>query len=720
MATTTSTTSINTTSMFNTPQAVDDYYSLTEDFMMGGGGTAGGAVLSGNTLILDVMANDLGGNAKTLWSVTDQDQDSGAATYSKAEIDDLISQDPTGGVWETTNQGASVRLNNGKIEYQMSDALKAQINGLGEGETYTDTISYAIRLGNGTLSVAEVHISIAGTNDAPVITIAGTDPAGAVTEDADDPTLSDTGTIAFNDVDLTDKHTASVTADNANPLGGTLSMGVVSEDLKTAAGSVGWTYEVANSATQYLAAGETVQEKFTVTIADGHGGTVDQLVTITVTGANDGPTITASDTHATGAVTEDAQAPTLSDTGTITFNDVDLTDAHTTAVAAEGNNSLGGTLTMGTVSEDSATAAGSVGWTYEVANSATQYLAAGETVQEKFTVTIADGHGGTMDQLVIITVTGANDAATFSGDDAKSITEDAPVNTVSGTLIASDLDHDQSSIDAVTIGGPGHFGSLSIDAGGHWTYTLDNANSDVDALNNGGQLTDTFTVHSYDGTAKNIVITINGHTDAAPFVYVSPEVFTGTGDPKDFDANGNSAGTTITDENGAHTIYGGGGNDTIYAANGADTVYAGSGDDGVDGDTGADTIFGGSGNDTIVGGVGADIIVGGYGADTLTGNGDGDTFRFVDVKDTGDTITDFSQADHDKVDLTALYSGDLVFDGALAQAGAVAQGHVGYMVAGGVATVYVGVDALYGADLEIHLNTNVNFSGNLVEGDFVL
>ena len=37
-----------------------------------------------------------------------------------------------------------------------------------------------------------------------------------------------------------------------------------------------WTYTVANSATQYLAVGETATETFTVTIDDGHGGTVDQ------------------------------------------------------------------------------------------------------------------------------------------------------------------------------------------------------------------------------------------------------------------------------------------------------------------------------------------------------------------------------------------------------------------------------------------------------------
>ena len=109
-------------------------------------------------------------------------------------------------------------------------------------------------------------------------------------------------------------------------------MGAVSELATTEPGTVGWTYEVANSATQYLAAGQTATETFTVTIDDGNGGTVDQLVTVTITGTNDDPTITVAGTDAHGAVTEDAAAPTLSDTGTIAFNDIDLIDVHTTSV----------------------------------------------------------------------------------------------------------------------------------------------------------------------------------------------------------------------------------------------------------------------------------------------------------------------------------------------------------------------------------------------------
>ena len=83
---------------------------------------------------------------------------------------------------------------------------------------------------------------------------------------------------------------------------------------------------------QYLAAEQTATESFTITIDDGHGGIVDQPVTVTVTGTNDRPTISAAD--GTGAVTEDAAAPNLTDTGTVTFDDLDLIDTHSVSAAA--------------------------------------------------------------------------------------------------------------------------------------------------------------------------------------------------------------------------------------------------------------------------------------------------------------------------------------------------------------------------------------------------
>ena len=52
-------------------------------------------------------------------------------------------------------------------------------------------------------------------------------------------------------------------------------------------------------------------------------------------------------------------------------------------------------------------------------------------------------------------------------------------------------------------------------AAGVWTYTLDNTNSTVQALNAGGTLTDTFTVTTVDGTTQLVTITITGNNDTA-------------------------------------------------------------------------------------------------------------------------------------------------------------------------------------------------------------
>ena len=56
-------------------------------------------------------------------------------------------------------------------------------------------------------------------------------------------------------------------------------------------GTVTWTYNVANSATQYLAEGQTATESFTIQVSDSHSGFVDQTVTVTITGTNDKPTL---------------------------------------------------------------------------------------------------------------------------------------------------------------------------------------------------------------------------------------------------------------------------------------------------------------------------------------------------------------------------------------------------------------------------------------------
>ena len=137
-----------------------------------------------------------------------------------------------------------------------------------------------------------VTVTVIGTNDGVTFTSAGSDLSGAVTEDAAvNGYLVDSGTIAFNDVDLKDIHTAIVkSSTGTHGLGGTLTLSVA-ESATTETGTVSWSYQVDNTAVQKLALNEVATETFTVTVSDGKGGFIDKDVTISVIGTNDAPVI---------------------------------------------------------------------------------------------------------------------------------------------------------------------------------------------------------------------------------------------------------------------------------------------------------------------------------------------------------------------------------------------------------------------------------------------
>ena len=311
-------------------------------------------------------------------------------------------------------------------------------NYLAQGEKLILTFTVTARDSQNTTGTETVTITITGANDAPVVTSSKADHEATVTEDTNivAGNISASDTIVFQDLDLIDTHTAtsafkSSATSTALPGfttgsgAGASSIGTFSIDPTVTENntntdnndiSLGWKFELDNKNTilQSLAKDQTITQVYTVTLADNHKGTVTQEVTVTIAGTNDVPTITVADTDASGAVTEDASTPTLTDKGTIAFNDVDLIDVHTTKVTPDAGNTLGGTLTMGAVTESATTESGTVEWTYEVDNKAVQYLASKETVTETFTVAISDGKGGTVTQDITVTITGTNDAPTLT------------------------------------------------------------------------------------------------------------------------------------------------------------------------------------------------------------------------------------------------------------------------------------------------------------------
>src|SRR4029078_12735016 len=59
------------------------------------------------------------------------------------------------------------------------------------------------------------------------------------------------------------------------------------------------------------------------------------------------------------------------------------------------------------------------------------------------------------------------------------------------------------------------YGTYTLTATGVWTYSLDDSNAAVQALNAGETLTDRFTATTIDGTTQGVTITIDGANDNA-------------------------------------------------------------------------------------------------------------------------------------------------------------------------------------------------------------
>jgi len=353
------------------------------------------------------------------------------------------------------------------------------LQSLAEGQTITQVYTVTVDDHHGGTVTQDVTVTITGTNDTPTITSDAGAAAGAVTEDAATPTLTTGGTLAIQDLDLIDTHTASAvfksSASSAHLPGftdGTTNIGTFTIDPTVTesnsdtnnGATLGWHFSLNDNdpVLQSLAAGQTITQVYTVTFKDNHNATVTQDVTVTITGTNDAPRITSNAAAASGAVTEDAATPTLTTGGTLAIQDLDLIDTHTASFAfkssassahlpgfTEGTTNIG-TFTidpMVTESNSDADNGATLGWHFTLADNdpVLQSLAAGQTITQVYTVTFKDNHNATVTQDVTVTINGANDAPVVISKPAAArgaVTEDSTTLTLTtgGTLVIRDLD----------------------------------------------------------------------------------------------------------------------------------------------------------------------------------------------------------------------------------------------------------------------------------------
>ena len=502
------------------------------------------------------------------------------------------------------------------------DASHEAYQALGAGQTMIVQVPFTATDEHGAAASSFLVLALAGTNDAPVLR--GTPeilPAG--TEDASFVVTQQQLVGGWVDPEGYGVYATDLTATNAT---------VTQNDD----GSFSYTVTPDADFTG------VVQLSYRVTDAFASSST---SLSVTLSAVND--PASGFQGGLSGSVTEDA--PIVSVAGDIDFTDVDNPSDSWLSVSNPAASDRGfGTYIM----------SASGVWEYRLdnANATINALQTGQSVNDTFTLTTADGTTA----QVRITINGHTDYVYASP-------------AVSTALDPNDFD----ALHAELMKSSTLFNFIGTGA----NEAIEGSNSADNIRAQGGS----DVIYGHGGNDRLL-----GELDTQ-----------NTQPP----ADGVPGNDLIYGQAGADYLAGGLGIDTLYGGSGADELY-GNNSLGSNPESTGNNLYGGSGNDRLYGDGGNDLLVGGTGADWLTGGGGADRFKFTDAADTGDWIFDF-QRGMDQLDLSALGLNANRFIGALASPGMVGAGQVGYMtVRGGSQTdtmVYIDSDGVYGADLEIRL-----------------
>ncbi|TEW54078.1 hypothetical protein E2R68_09360, partial [Psychromonas sp. RZ22] len=329
--------------------------------------------------------------------------------------------------------------NDGTWDFDPSHAAYQHI---AAGVSESVSIPVTVSDGHGGTDTQQLVINITGTNDAPVITPGG-DIENTLLVSRFQQSVLIQGQLVATDIDTNDQPKWEIVNPTGSHNPGSTGYGtfIISDDGR-------WFFRGGGSGglARSLAEHETVDLPFTVQASDGHGGVVQQVVTVHVVGTNDAPTITHTVT-AQSATEDTAFSFALpSDT----FNDLDNGD-HLTLSATGLPSWLHFDAATGTFSGTPSNA---------------------DVGKLPITVTATDSQGARVSTSFALTVDNTNDAPTLT------ITQ---TTHITGTLVGSDVDVG----DVLTYSSPngvvdstahttvvhGQFGDLTIDTmGGAYTY----------------------------------------------------------------------------------------------------------------------------------------------------------------------------------------------------------------------------------------------------------
>ncbi len=275
---------------------------------------------------------------------------------------------------------------------------------------------------------------------------------------------------------------------------------------------------------------------------DGVLGTSDDR-TFNIVGGNIAVQLTADTGAATEAGGVSNGTAAANATGNVLSNDINLDQGGSDTIAvlqAQWTSATGPGTGSGTTSFTAISSGGSAtingrygalqlasdgGYTYTPDATKSDLLIAGETVTETFTYQADDGSGNAATTTLVITLTGRNDAPAAV---ARSVSGSEDAVSLSGTLLATDADHDTNLTYALVPGSvqvngsAAADGTVTVNSDGTYSYTTGSADQ---ALDTGETRVITFNYVANDSTVNSapatVTITVNGANDAPVAVAAS-------------------------------------------------------------------------------------------------------------------------------------------------------------------------------------------------------
>ena len=470
------------------------------------------------------------------YAVDGTDPDTGVVTGS-TRLDNAGTVPLTYVVDPTSGRGGTVTVDeDGRFTYTPSaDARHAAAADGATPDQLTDTFTIVATDGYGGVTTVAVTVAIDPANTAPVATVQTTsrDETGAVT-----------GTVTVTDPD---GDSAVVTAPASTAKGGTVV-------FDTATGQFSYTPsdDARHAAAADGASPDDLVDTFAVTVDDGHGGTTVVPVTVTLVPVNADPVATVT----VGARDENGVV-----TGTVSATDA---DGDAPRFSGPATSAKGGTITVDALTGE---------FTYTPSEEARHAAAADDATAadrtDTFLLTAADGHGGTAEVLVVVTLDPVNTPLSAGVGSVGSA--DPVTGQVTGSITVTDPDGDAPAFTTPVTSAKG--GTVSIDENGVFTYIPTETARHAAAADNAtaDDLTDTFDITVNDGHGGTTTLTISVAIDpanTAPTTSATvgePDTETGavTGTVAVTDPDGDTAtytvspsakgGTVTIDENGVFT-----------------------------------------------------------------------------------------------------------------------------------------------------------------------